>query len=192
MLPGDVRRVLASHAGIQHVELIGSRASGRATPLSDWDFKVVAADFNEIREVLPQLVVPLHPVVAQWDRLSRTWCYMLILSGPAKVDLIFSQPHAALPPWQANVSTLPGIDDHFWDWMLWLRSKHDAGKFGTVATELAKLHEHILRPLGVIAVPQTIEEAVAEYRTARAEWEGQLGICIPRAAEVTVIRAVCP
>jgi hypothetical protein len=32
-------------------------------------------------------------VVAQWDRLSRHWCYMMILAGPAKVDLIFGRPH---------------------------------------------------------------------------------------------------
>jgi hypothetical protein len=192
VLPDDVMRVLGSSAGVQHVELIGSRASGQAMPLSDWDFKVVTADFHEIRGVLPQLVVPLRPVVAQWDRLSRTWCYMLILSGPAKVDLIFSQPHAALPPWQAGASTLRGIDDHFWDWMLWLRSKQDAGKLGTVASELAKLHDHLLSPLGVITVPQTIEQAVAEYQTARADWEGRLGMRIPRAAEEAVIRAVRP
>jgi hypothetical protein len=192
VLPGDVTRLLGSNAGIQHVELIGSRASGQAMPLSDWDFKVVTADFHEIREVLPQLVVPLRPVVAQWDRLSHTWCYMLILSGPAKVDLIFSEPHSALPPWEANASTLRGIDDHFWDWMLWLRSKQDAGKLGTVASELAKLHEHLLSPLGVISVPQTIEQAVAEYQTARADCERQLGMRIPRATEETVIRAVCP
>jgi hypothetical protein len=57
---------------------------------------------------------------------------MLILSGPVKVDLIFSQPRAALP------------------------------------------------------------QAVTQYRTARADWEGRLGIRIPRAAEETVIRAVRP
>jgi hypothetical protein len=192
VLPGDVLCVLDSYVGVRHVELIGSRASGHATPLSDWDFKVVTADFNETRGILPQLVVPLRPIVAQWDRLSHTWCYMLILAGPAKVDLIFSEPHAALPPWRPQASTLRGIDDHFWDWMLWLRSKQEAGKLGIVATELAKLHDHLLGPLGVKSVPHAIDQAVAEYQMARAEWEGQLGMCIPRAAEEAVIRAVCP
>jgi hypothetical protein len=192
VLPGDVMRVLGPHPGIQHVELTGSRASGRATPLSDWDFKVVTADFDEVRDVIPQLVMPLRPVVAQWDRLSQMWCYMLILSGPVKVDLIFSEPHIALPPWQASESTLRGIDDHFWDWMLWLRSKQEAGKLGTAAAELAKLQEHLLGPLGVISVPQTIDQAVAEYQRARAGWERQLGMRIPRAAEEAVIRAVSP
>jgi hypothetical protein len=192
VLPGDVMRVLRSNAKVGRVELIGSRATGQATPLSDWDFKVVTADFNEIRQVLPQLVVPLRPVVGQWDRLSHTWCYMLILSGPVKVDLIFSEPHAALPPWRPSAATLRGIDDHFWDWMLWLRSKQEAGKLGTVASELAKLHEHLLGPLGVVSVPQTIEQAVTEYQAARAEWETRLGMRIPRAAEEAVIGAVRP
>src|ERR1700733_10174325 len=98
--------------------------------MSDWDFRVVTADFAAVREAMPRLVVPLSPVVAQWDRLSRTWCYMLILTGPVKVDLIFGQPHAAQPPWQPSAATLRGIDDHFWDWALWLRSKQLAGKHG--------------------------------------------------------------
>jgi hypothetical protein len=192
MLPGDVLRALGSNGGIQRVELIGSRASGQPTPLSDWDFKIVTAGFDEIRDVLPKLVIPLRPIVAQWDRLSQTWCYMLILTGPAKVDLIFSEPHAALPPWRASASTLRGIDDHFWDWMLWLRSKQEAGKRATVAAELEKLYEHLLGPLGVMSVPETIEHAVTGYRTARAEWERQLGMRISRAAEDAVIHAVCP
>jgi len=138
---------------------------------------------------LPRLVAPLRPVVAQWDRLSRTWCYMLILSGPAKVDLIFSQPHAALPPWRVNASTLRGIDDHFWDWMLWLRSKQAAGRQGLVAAELGKPHEHLLGPMGVMPAPTTLDLAVTGYRTARDEWESQLGMRVPRAAEETVIQA---
>jgi hypothetical protein len=77
VLPDEVMSVLGGAAGIERVELTGSRASGQATPLSDWDFRVVAADFDEVRGVLPELVAPLRPVVAQWDRLSRTWCYML-------------------------------------------------------------------------------------------------------------------
>jgi len=63
-------------------------------------------------------VTPLHPVVAQWDRLSITWCYMLILAGPVKVDLIFAEPPARRPPWQITSASLPGIDGRFWDWLL--------------------------------------------------------------------------
>lgn len=190
VLPDDVMRVVGAAAGVERIELTGSRASGRAMPLSDWDFRVVAAHFDEVRGVLPELVAPLRPVVAQWDRLSRTWCYMLILSGPAKVDLIFGQPHAALPPWLAGASPLRGIDDHFWDWALWLRSKQAAGRRGLVAAELDRLHEHLLGPLGVMPAPRTLELAVTGYRAARDEWERRLGMGIPRAAEEAVIGAV--
>jgi len=51
-----------------------------------------------------------------------------------KIDLIFDQPHAALPPpWQVTASTLAGIDDHFWDWALWLWSKPAAGRRDVLA-----------------------------------------------------------
>jgi hypothetical protein len=90
---------------------------------------------------------PLHPVVSRWDRLSRTWCYMLILPGPAKVDLLFGRPHQPARPRPVNASTLAAIDDHFWDWALWLRSKL-AGRDYLVAAELRKLLEHLLGPMG--------------------------------------------
>lgn len=77
-----------------------------------------------------QLLPRLRPVVAQWDRLSVTWCYTLILAGPVKVDLIFTEPHAVLPAWQVTAATLRGIDDHFWDGMLWLAAKQRADKAG--------------------------------------------------------------
>ena len=81
--------------GNRPIGLTGSRARGQATPLWDWDFAVTAPRFDEIRDALAEMVRPLHPVVAQWDRLSRAWCYMMILPGPAKVDLLFGHPHQA-------------------------------------------------------------------------------------------------
>jgi Nucleotidyltransferase domain len=143
-LPGDVFRIKEADPGIDQVELVGSRARGDALPQSDWDFKITTGAFAEVRQRLPGTTARLHPVVAQRDRLSAAWCYMLILAGPVKVDLTFSEPHAALPAWQVSAGTLPGIDDHFWDWMLWLAAKQQAGNVGLVATELAKLHEHLL------------------------------------------------
>jgi hypothetical protein len=132
-------------------------------------------------------VEPLQPVVAQWDRLSRTWCYMLILPGPAKVDLLFGHAHHALPAWEVSASTLAGIDDHFWDWALWLGSKLVAGRHDVIAAELHKLHEHLLRPMGVITVPSSVGEAVTGYRAAREKWERQLQSHVPRDAENTVM-----
>ena len=138
MLPDDVIAVLSSAAGFAAVELTGSRARGQATPLSDWDFAVTAPRFEDIRGTLQETVQPLHPVVAQWDRLSRTWCYMLILAGPAKVDLLFGHPHQPAEPWQVTAPTLAGIDDHFWDWALWLRSKL-GGREDVLGGELRKM-----------------------------------------------------
>jgi hypothetical protein len=63
---------------------------------------------------LPRRYIPtetpasaLRTVVAQWDRLSSTWCYMLVLADPVKVDLIFTEPHAMLPAWKVTAATLP-------------------------------------------------------------------------------------
>ena len=99
------------------------------------------------------------------------------------MDLIFTEPHAVLPAWQVTAATLPGIDDHFWDWMLWLTAKHQAGKAGLVAAELAKLHEHLLAPLGVRAQPATPAQAIGSYRAARRRQEHRLNCQVPRAAE---------
>jgi hypothetical protein len=81
VLPHDVVRVLAYDARIRRVELTGSRARGAATVLSDWDFTVTTAEFEAVRDGLLLLTASLRPVVAQWDRLSRNWCYMMILAG---------------------------------------------------------------------------------------------------------------
>jgi hypothetical protein len=191
MLPDDVITVLSADPRIAAVELTGSRARGRATRLSDWDFAVEAARFEDAREALPETVRPLHPVVAQWDRLSRTWCYMLILAGPAKVDLLFGRPHQPAEPWPVNASTLAGIDDHFWDWALWLCSKL-AGRADIVAAELPKLHEHLLGPMGVHRAPASLGEAVTAYRTARGKCESRFGLHVSRNAENTVLPALHP
>lgn len=186
-LPDDVLRTLGADPGIDRVELTGSRASGRARPGSDWDFRIATDAFPEVQERMPALVIPLQPVVAQWDRLSRTWCFMLLLAGPVKVDLIFDQPHAALPPWRVTAATLPGIDDHFWDWMLWLSGKRAAGRCELVAAELGRLHEHLLGPLGVTAPPASPEQAITDYRAARATWQEKLGCRVSTAAEQAVM-----
>ncbi|HTW02035.1 MAG TPA: nucleotidyltransferase domain-containing protein [Streptosporangiaceae bacterium] len=186
-LPDDVTGALAADSRITKIELTGSRARGAATALSDWDFAVTAERFDEVREALPETVRPLRPVVAQWDRLSHNWCYMLILAGPVKVDLMFGRPrpHEPAEAWRVNASTLAGIDDHFWDWALWLHSKLGRGD-GMVALELRKMHDHLLGPMGVVRAPASLSEAVAAYRSARGTWERRLGSCVPRNAENAV------
>src|SRR5258708_8865986 len=186
-MPDDVVTVVAGDMRIQRVELTGSRARGTATALSDWDFTVTTAAFEAVRDALPTLTAPLRPVVAQWDRLSRNWCYMMILPGPVKVDLIFEQPHPIEPPWLVNAATLSAIGDHFWDWALWLASKHLAGRNHVVTAALGKLHAHLLAPLGVAAVPDSLDEAAPGYHAARQGWEQRLRRRGPRTAETTAL-----
>jgi hypothetical protein len=120
---------------------------------------------------------------------------MIITPGPSKIDLIFEGvPHVPEPPWTVTAATLPGIDAHFWDWALWLASKGDAGKEEVARAELHKVHEVVLRPLGV-SRPTTLREAVDGYLHARAHWEHHLAISVDRVlGEVVVgaLRALCP
>lgn len=163
---------------------MGSRAQGRATELSDWDFRIDASDFSAVAEALPHLLAPLEPLAQQWDRLSLHRCWMLMLRGPVKVDLIFpDETHALEPPWRVSADTLQGIDKHFWDWILWLDSKEAAGKETVVATELDKLFEHLLEPLGTGRRVPSIPEAVAAYRDGRERAEHALGTTVSRELE---------
>ena len=169
------------------IVLAGSRAEGRATVWSDWDFLVEAVEFSALAAALPGLLATLEPLVQQWDRLSREQCWMLILPGPEKVDLIFpAEPHALEPPWMPCADNLGAIDDHFWDWMLWLKGKETGGKRELVAAELRKLHGNLLGPLGAEAVPSSIGEAVAAYRAARERAECRFGRSVQREVETAV------
>jgi hypothetical protein len=174
------------HPNILAVNPAGSRASGTATPLSDWDFHVEVDDFSAVAAALPSLVAPLEPLAQQWDRVAPEWCYMLMLPGPSKVDLIFDRPHEDEPPWTVNAHTLPRVDAHFWDWILWIASKQLAGKRDMVRRELDKLHRHLLQPMGVDEAARSIREAVAAYRAARRRWESRLGVAVPRRLEEAV------
>jgi Nucleotidyltransferase domain len=168
---------------VRSIELAGSRATGRARPDSDWDFLVETHDFDSVAAALPEFVAPLEPLAAQWDRLSDEQCWMLILRGPVKVDLIFpGEPHVHEPPWVPSAENLAAIDAHLWDWLLWLRSKPD----DLVAAELEKLFVHLLRPLGVGRVPASVAEAVELYRPARDALAAGLGCVISPALETEV------
>ena len=169
------------------IELAGSRAAGRARPDSDWDFLVETHDFDAVAAALPELVAPLEPLAAQWDRLSDQQCWMLVLRGPVKVDLIFpGEPHAHEPPWVPSAENLAAIDAHLWDWLLWLRSKPD----DLAAAELEKLFVHLLRPLGVGRVPASVAEAVELYQPARDALAARLGCVISPALETEVAPAL--
>lgn len=174
------------------VTLVGSRATGVPTPLSDWDFVVGCDDVEAVRPSLPSLVAPLRPLAEQWDRLGppEHSCYMLMLRGPRKVDLILHAPHVPEPPWTVTPATLEGIDRHAWDWLLWLASKRLRGDDPLVRDQLVLLHEHLLVPMGVRDVPTSIEDAAAVFIEARDRWEHELGVTVPRALEREVLPAL--
>jgi hypothetical protein len=190
-LTGSVQAALLPHPHVRSVELVGSRVTGSATSLSDWDFEVKTDDFGAVARALPGLVSPLRPLAQQWDRISDYPCYMLMLTGPVKVDLIFpGEPYESLPPWTVSVETLDAIDQHFWDWILWLASKHEKGKDELVRRELEKMSAHLLRPLGAQAVPDSIYAALEGYRNARHEREREFGVEISRRREREVLPAI--
>ena len=172
------------------VTLIGSRAEGTATDYSDWDFAIEVDDFSASKAALPSRFKQFEPLAQQWDPLSEHWCYMLMLAGPAKIDLLFlAEPHELKPPWVLSAETLEPIDWHFWDWVLWLRSKEAVGKSELMPAELEKLWRHLLGPLGVEEPPSTLATAVRSYVEARQAAEVELGVEVPRRLEREVRKA---
>ena len=181
------RAAVVAHPAVRDIRLVGSRADGRATERSDWDFRVETSDFAAVADALPRLLASLEPLAQQWDRLSAQYCWMLMLPGPVKVDLIFvDEPHTDEPPWRPSRENLAGIDAHFWDWMLWLRGKEGAGKGDFVATHLDKVFDHLLAPLGAEQPPASIPEAVDSYVETRSRAERRFGHRVPRDLEAEV------
>jgi predicted nucleotidyltransferase len=180
-VPARVTEVLAPSPQVVRVELVGSRARGEETALSDWDFRVDTTNGAELARELPTLVEPLEPLAAQWDRLTQRATYMLMLPGAVKVDLFPGDELRAIqPPWEPTPSNLVAVDAHFWDWALWLGGKVLAEKSGVVSEELGKLHRNLLGPLGVTSPPATVEQTVAQYRGARDRLELRWDISVPR------------
>ena len=178
---------LRRHPSVRSVQLVGSRAEGRATARSDWDFLISTDDFGAVAACLPALCAPLDAIAQQWDRLSSCYCWMLMLRGPTKIDLIFgNQLHQPEPPWEPARDNLGAIDCHFWDWMLWLVGKEEAGNEDLVASELEKLFHHLLGPLGIRETPASISAAVAAYRDSRAQAETRFGCRVPRDLETEI------
>jgi hypothetical protein len=179
----DAIAAVDCHPAVKRVRLVGSRAAGTATALSDWDFTVETADFQQVARDIESLLDPLRPLAQQWDRLSDTWCWMVMLSGPVKLDFIFREPHENEPPWRPSAANLDSIERHFWDWMLWLAAKQAANKTALVQSELNKLWLHMLSPLGVKARSVEIGDAVSSYVTARDRLERRFHVWVPRNLE---------
>jgi hypothetical protein len=129
----------------------------------------------------------------QWDPYSTYPCYMLILPGPTKIDLLFPNEHQEWsPPWVASPETLEEIDRHFWDWILWLEQKRRGGDVEVLAKGLGDMHELLLLPMGVVDEPGTVSEAVDAFLKARAEMEQNFGVTVPRDLEHEVRPTVSP
>ena len=182
-IPRHVTEAVARHPAVTQVRLVGSRSRGNPTTFSDWDFEVVTDDFPSLASVLSSLTRPLLPYAEQWDRLSEDKCYMLVLKGPTKVDLLFDVPNEQEPPWEVRRETLATIDDHFWDWVLWLLSKQAARKDQLVVSELEKMFHHLLEPMGASTCPPDIFHAIEVYTAARNAQERRHDIHIPRTLE---------
>jgi hypothetical protein len=165
---------------------VGSRATGTATALSDWDFAVETDDFAHVARDIDTLLAPLRPLAQQWDRLSPTQCWMVMLRGPVKLDFIFTEPHQEEPPWQPDAANLGAIDRHFWDWMLWLGAKQLAGKDALVRSELDKMWVHILAPMGAESSPVSLDDALADYLAGRDRLERRFDVAMPRTLEIEV------
>jgi len=184
-----VPALLRGHPLVNDVQLSGSRAAGSEHALSDWDFLVETADFERLRGDLARILEPLRPLAAQWDRYSHHACFMVMLRGPTKVDLIFpSVPQEWAPPWEVSAETLPAIDTHFWDWILWLAQKDRGGS--DLTESFGDLHRLLLAPMGESAPPSSIRDALATYLGLRRRLEERLGVEVPRKLQNEVEPAV--
>jgi predicted nucleotidyltransferase len=171
------------HPAVRRVRLVGSRAIGTPTALSDWDFAVETDHFEDVARDVESLLAPLRPLAQQWDRLSETWCWMAILRGPVKLDLIFAEAHEKEAPWRPDAANLTAIDCHFWDWMLWLASKRTGGENALVRSELDELWLNILLPVGVDSRPVALDDVVVDYLAARDRLERKFRVGVPRTLE---------
>jgi hypothetical protein len=189
-LPERVAEAVSGHPALSRLQLIGSRARGDPTMFSDWDFAVATDDFPLLANALPSLARALLPIAQQWDRLSDDKCYMLVLQGPTKIDLLFDVPNEQEPPWIVSAETLAAVDDHFWDWLLWLLSKEAGGNDRLVSSELAKMFDHLLEPMAVSACPTDINGALDAYMQARSAQECCHNVIVDRTLELEIRKAL--
>jgi hypothetical protein len=187
----SVRAAVRRVPGVDAVELVGSGAAGDRTPLSDWDFEVDIEN-DGVLHALEHALQVLPVLAVFWDPLSDRANLVVILNGPIKVDVIVpGQPNPRpVPHWMATADTLPQIDEHFWDWTLWLGAKQLRGKVDLVEGELAKMWDALLQPLGTRTPPASTAEAVSAYLVARGERQHELGVQLDRRLEHQVRRAL--
>lgn len=176
---------------VKSAGLVGSRARGDATPLSDYDFRVDLVGGTDAPSGPTATALFGEPALAElWDPLSRRSVRMFVLRGPIKVDLLFSVPNTQLPPWERSPALLPALDAHFWDWIFWLGSKVLHGSEDTVNSELERMQWFLLGPLGSAATPPSIDDAVSTYLRLRAEAEAEFSIEVSKELGAEVLRGL--
>jgi hypothetical protein len=173
-----IREALTRSKVVSSVVLGGSRARRAATALSDWDLYVEGQPEGMMEEI-PAVVASFGPLAAFWEPLSEQAGYMAVLDGPTKMDVFpIGASRRIQPPWLLSADTLASIDGHFWDWTLWLGGKALRGERQLVADELVKMHGYLLASLGVASAPESLDEAVVQYRRARAQAVEALGVAV--------------
>jgi hypothetical protein len=181
-------RLVTAHPAVTGAEFAGSRSRGEHHELSDWDVAVQTSDFAAVARDMPALVAPLEPIGEQWEPMGHFPVYQVMLRGPTKLEYLFlDESQEAAPTPEPGPGTLAAIDNHFWDWIWWLISKDAAGRHDLVAEHMPQLHAHLLRPLGIAAVPDGIDDAIAAFVGRRDALEREYGITVPRALEDEVL-----
>ena len=176
--------LLAGHPAVKSVEFAGSRSRGTHEQLSDWDFAVETSDFDALARDMPALVAPLDPLGQQWEPMGHFPVYQVFLRGPTKIEYLFlEQSQDPMSPLEPGRDTLPAINTHFWDWIWWLTTKASIGRGDLVAEHMPQLHAQLLRPMGVSAIPASIESAVEVFVARRNRLEEQFGVSVDRALE---------
>ena len=176
--------LLAGHPAVTSVKFAGSRSRGTHEILSDWDFAVETSDFNALARDLPSLVAPLKPLSQQWEPLGHFPVYQVLLPGPTKIEYLFlNESQEPLPALDPGRDTLASINTHFWDWIWWITTKASIGRSDLVSEHLDRLHAHLLRPMGIVVVPASIDSAVDVLVTRRNALEEEFGVTVDRALE---------
>jgi hypothetical protein len=184
-------RLLADHPAVKRVQFAGSRSRGTHDELSDWDFAVQTSELDVLARDLPALVAPLSPLGQQWEPVGHFPVYQVLLRGPTKIEYLFLD-HSQTParPLQPGSDTLPAINNHFWDWIWWLATKASIGRMDLVAEHLHQLHARLLRPMGISAVPASIDAAIEAFMARRNALEDEFGVSVDRALETEVRQGV--
>jgi predicted nucleotidyltransferase len=183
--------LVSGHLAVTSVKFAGSRSRGTHEQLSDWDFAVETSDFEALARDLPALVAPLEPLGQQWEPLGHFPAYQVLLRGPTKIEYLFlDRSQDPLPPLKPSRDTLPAINTHFWDWTWWLTTKASIGRTDLVAEHLPRLYSQLLEPMGISAVPATIESAIEAFVARRNALEQELGLSVDRALESEVRQGI--